>query len=282
MINYYATEFIREGDGLGIFERVLTRREDAHTHAFYALIFINEGKGLHQVDQKSYDMAPGSVFFIDRSVPHSMEPFGELKYTEIILTPDLFGKDGGEGENELRRIFYTDSEYQPTVTLNQDEREVLDAILRLTSRECEQRARDFRAFLRLFVSLICQYLSRAMERMRSELANRDPAYILSVTLEYVDKHFTENISQEELAARFGYNYAYFSRLFKKHMGENLSDYITKKRIELAARLLVETDLSAEQVSERVGYKSKPQFYNTFTKYMNTTPRQYRLNARQKQ
>ncbi|MGI6166885.1 MAG: helix-turn-helix domain-containing protein [Eubacteriales bacterium] len=281
MINYYATEFIREGDGLGIFERVLTRREDVHTHAFYALIFINEGNGLHQVDQKSYDMAPGSVFFIDRSVPHAMEPFGELRYTETILTSDFFGKDG-EGENELRRIFYTDSEYQPTVTLSQDERETLDAILRCTSREYERRAGDFRAFLRLYVSLICQYLSRAMERARSELANRDPAYILSVTLEYVDKHFTENISQEELAARFGYNYAYFSRMFKKHMGENLSDYITKKRIELAARLLVETDFSAEQVSERVGYKSKPQFYNTFTKYMKKTPRQYRLDARQKQ
>ncbi|HHT53656.1 MAG TPA: AraC family transcriptional regulator [Clostridiales bacterium] len=280
MINYYATEFIREGDNLGVFERVLTLRKEAHTHAFYAILFMREGSGLHVIDQKSYDIVPGGVFFIDRSVPHALEPFGKLKYTELILTPEFFGKDG-EGENALRRVFYTDSEYQPSVTLNQDEREALEAILHCTSRECERRAGDFRAILRLYIALIGQYLARAVERARSELANRDPAYILSVTLEYVNKHFTENISQEELAGRFGYNSAYFSRMFKKHMGENLTDYITKKRIELAARLLVETDLSAEQVSERVGYKSKPQFYNTFTKYMNTTPRQYRIDAKQK-
>jgi two-component system response regulator YesN len=120
-------------------------------------------------------------------------------------------------------------------------------------------------------------VARALERMRSELANRDPEYILSVVLEYVDKHFTENISQEELAARFRYNSAYFSRMFKKHRGENLSDYITKKRIDYAAELLLTTELSAEQISERVGYKSKPQFYNTFTRYMDKTPRQYRID-----
>ena len=277
MINYYATEFIREGESFGIFERVQALREEEHKHAFYAILSIREGAGLHIIEQKRHDIAPGSVFFIDRSVPHAIEPFGELKYTEIILTPEFFGKDG-EGENTLRRIFYTDSEYQPEVTLNQDEREALNAILQCTSRECERRAGDFRAFLRLYVSLICQYLARAMERARSELANRDPAYILSVTLEYVDKHFTENISQEELANRFGYNSAYFSRMFKKHMGENLPTI--PKAHRAAARLLVETELSAEQVSERVGYRETPVLQHLHK--IHEHHRQYRIDARQKQ
>ena len=131
--------------------------------------------------------------------------------------------------------------------------------------------------MRLCFKMIMLNVARALERMRSEMANRDPEYILSVVLEYVDKHFTENISQEELAARFRYNSAYFSRMFKKHRGENLSDYITKKRIDYAAELLLTTELSAEQISERVGYKSKPQFYNTFTRYTGKTPRQYRID-----
>ena len=275
MINYYATEFIREGDNLGVFERVLTLRKEAHTHAFYAILFMREGSGLHVIDQKSYDIVPGGVFFIDRSVPHALEPFGTLKYTELILTPNFRLRTARR--NALRRVSIPTANTSPR-SPGPDERRLERTVC--TSRECERRAGDFRAILRLYIALIGQYLARAVERARSELANRDPAYILSVTLEYVNKHFTENISHEELAGRFGYNSAYFSRMFKKHMGENLTDYITKKRIELAARLLVETDLSAEQVSERVGYKSKPQFYNTFTKYMNTTtPVPHRCQAK---
>lgn len=279
MINYYSTEFIPQGESVGLLEQVISTPQSDHTHAFTDIIFVTRGTGRQTIDGKSYDMKPGSVFFIDRSVPHSIEPQGEAAYSELILAPEFFGKDSNEresGENRLRRIFYTDSEYQPALTLNEEEQAILVSLLCYLARETESRAGDFRSIVKSYVWLISQYLARAVERARSEAENRDPAYIISVTLEYVDKHFTENISQEELAERFRYNPAYFSRMFKKHLGENLSDYITAKRIELAAHLLETTDLSAEQISERVGYRSKPQFYNTFTRYKNVTPRQYRL------
>ena len=195
----------------------------------------------------------------------------------MFIAPDFFENQNDMGE--LRRIFYTENEYQPALELNDEERGVLDFILRALDRENKKRTGDYRSIMRMWMRMVGQYLARAMERARSELANRDPAYILSVTLEYVDKHFTENISQEELAERFRYNSAYFSRMFKKHKGMNLSDYITGKRIEYAAELLSTTDMSAEQISETVGYKSKPQFYNTFVRLKGVTPRQYRLENR---
>ncbi len=279
MINYYATEFIPQGDAIGVIERSTSLRDDEHTHSFYNILMITGGSGRAFVDSKGYDIKPGTVFFVDRTVPHRIEPSGEVSYTDIIITPEFF--ESLEAEGGLRRVFYTDSEYQPLVSLSEEEAATLSDLVGWLARESERRAGDFRAILRAYVGLIALYLARAAERYRSENSNRDPEYIISVTLEYVDKHFTENISQEELAARFGYNSAYFSRMFKKRMGENLSDYITKKRIDLAAELLEDTDLTAEQVSERVGYKSKPQFYNTFTKYKNTTPRQYRIDAKNK-
>lgn len=274
MINYYITEFLPQGDTVGLREHVITSRDEEHTHAYFDVVIPTAGEGRQFIDGKSYDIKCGSIYFIDRNVPHFIIPDGELKYTELLIAPDFFENQTDMGE--LRRIFYTDSEYQPALELNDEERGVLDNILRSLTRETKKRAGDFRAIMRSWMRLMCQYLARAMERARSELANRDPLYILSVTLEYVDKHFTENISQEELAERFRYNSAYFSRMFKKHKGMNLSDYITGKRIDYAAELLSTTDMSAEQISETVGYKSKPQFYNTFVRLRGVTPRQYRL------
>lgn len=280
MLNHYISEFLPQGDTAGVADIAVSAREEEHTHAYFSIIFPQKGEGRHYVDGKSAELKPGCAYFIDRSVPHALLPEGELRYTELLLSPDFF--ESPSDAAELRRIFYTDSDYQPEVALNSDEREAVEAVLRLFVRENEKRAGDFRTVMRLCVKLLAQYIARAAERARSELANRDPAYILSVTLEYVDKHFTENISQEELAERFRYNSAYFSRMFKKHRGMNLSDYITGKRIAYAEELLSTTDMSAEQISETVGYKSKPQFYNTFVRYLGVTPRQYRLENKKNQ
>ncbi len=277
MINYYITEFLPQGDTVGVREQVTSMRDEEHTHAYFDIVIPTAGEGRQFIDGKSYDIKCGSIYFIDRSVPHFIIPDGELKYTELLIAPDFFESQNDMGE--LRRIFYTDSEYQPALALNDEERGVVDFILRALERENKKRAGDYRSIMRMWMRMLGQYLARAMERARSELANRDPLYILSVTLEYVDKHFTESISQEELAERFRYNSAYFSRMFKKHKGMNLSDYITGKRIEYAAELLSTTDMSAEQISETVGYKSKPQFYNTFVRLKGVTPRQYRLENR---
>lgn len=277
MINYYITEFLAQGDSVGVLRRNCDTAEEQHTHAFFDVILPISGNGNQLIDGKSYEFKQGALYFIDRSIPHSLRPATELQYRELLIAPDFF-ETPADGE-ELRRIFYTDTEYQPELSLNAAEQEVLDFILRTLTRENEKKTGDFRAVNRQWIKLMTQYISRAMERARSELANRDPAYIISVTLEYVDKHFTESISQEELADRFRYNSAYFSRMFKKHKGMNLSDYITGKRIELAAELLSTTDMSAEQISDTVGYKSKPQFYNTFVRLKGVTPRQYRLENR---
>lgn len=274
MTNYYITEFVPQGDCFGVLRSVCDTREDEHTHAYFDLILPIAGEGSQLIDGKPYELKSGTVYFIDRAVPHALRPEGELQYRELLLSADFF--ESLADAEQLRRIFYTENEYQPELTLNAYELEVLDFVLRTLVRENEKKAGDFRAVNRQLVGLLTQYLARAMERARSELANRDPAYIISVTLEYVDKHFTENISQEELADRFRYNSAYFSRMFKKHKGMNLSDYITGKRIDMAAELLSTTDMSAEQISDAVGYKSKPQFYNTFVRLRGMTPRQYRL------
>lgn len=277
MLNYYITEFLPQGDTIGIKSCVSSSREDEHTHAYFDIIIPRAGAGHHIIDGKSYEWKCGSVFFIDRATPHAIIPDGDVKYTELLVSQDFF--ESADDSALLRRIFYAENEETPEVTVTEEEAAALDDMINNIESENKKRAGDYRSILRLWFRLMTHYLSRAMERARSELANRDPVYILSVALEYVDKHFTENISQEELAERFHYNSAYFSRMFKKHRGMNLSDYITEKRINYAAELLSGTDLSAEQISEQVGYKSKPQFYNTFIRLRGVTPRQFRLENR---
>ena len=65
------------------------------------------------------------------------------------------------------------------------------------------------------------------------------------------------------------------------MGKNLSDYVTAKKLNEAIRLLTETPFSIEVISAQLGYKNRKQFHEMFSKYMKTTPKQYRIKHKNK-
>ena len=111
---------------------------------------------------------------------------------------------------------------------------------------------------------IQQMLEVLMERFRVLLVaagapqNMDSQQISSVC-DYVKEHYQENLSLTSLSEVMGYSAKYLSRLFKENMSWNLSDYIQYVRIEKAKELLVQTQLSVEEIQEQVGIPSRTTF-----------------------
>ncbi|MDM8143565.1 AraC family transcriptional regulator [Megamonas hypermegale] len=94
-------------------------------------------------------------------------------------------------------------------------------------------------------------------------------------LNYLDEHFTEDISINKVADHLGCSNSYISHLFKKSLGITPMQYVIKRRIGLAQTLLISTDLSATQIATMVGYDNANYFINSFTKIIGITPIRYR-------
>jgi AraC-like DNA-binding protein len=92
---------------------------------------------------------------------------------------------------------------------------------------------------------------------------------------YVDTHFTEPLSNKSLSAQFGYNEAYFSRMFKKNTGVCLSQHIQALRLDLAQKLLRDTNESIAAIAIRCGFSDVFYFSNRFKRYCEKTPREFR-------
>ena len=99
--------------------------------------------------------------------------------------------------------------------------------------------------------------------------------IASECLDYINEKCFGKITLQEIAEHTFYNPAYFSRIFKEQVGVNLTDYIKKKRIGEAARLLCDSDLKIEEIMHRVGYTDKNHFYKNFKEIYDMTPASYR-------
>ena len=92
---------------------------------------------------------------------------------------------------------------------------------------------------------------------------------------YVQEHYQEPITLEDVCASVGFSVSYFSVLFKKETGEGFAKYLTNVRIDKAKELLQETDYPVAEICREVGYSDVKHFVQTFRKATGLNPAQYR-------
>ncbi|MFD0961739.1 response regulator transcription factor [Paenibacillus chungangensis] len=94
-------------------------------------------------------------------------------------------------------------------------------------------------------------------------------------LRYIHNHFNQEISIQSLSERFYLSPTYLSQLFKKEVGENFVEYLSRLRIQYACKLLRETDMTISQIGEKCGFNDYFYFTRIFKRLNGMTPTQYR-------
>jgi len=92
---------------------------------------------------------------------------------------------------------------------------------------------------------------------------------------YVEKHYNENISLADVAEEVHLNPVYFSVLFKKEVGMNFIDFLLDFRIEVAKKLLLNTNDNLGTIAQNVGYKDARYFSKLFFKRVGIKPGEFR-------
>lgn len=92
---------------------------------------------------------------------------------------------------------------------------------------------------------------------------------------WIDQHYTENCSIEQISQHFHYNPAYLSRLFRQNLHCTIHAYVRNLRLRKAAELLVHTGISIGCIAEEVGYADAQHFFRHFKQDYGMTPKTYR-------
>lgn len=98
---------------------------------------------------------------------------------------------------------------------------------------------------------------------------------------YIEQFAHEDISLQTIASRFFLSREYISRKFKQVMNENVSDYVTRVRIERAKALLASPQLRISQVSEKCGFQDEKYFSKVFKKQTGCSPGEYRKQIQER-
>lgn len=121
------------------------------------------------------------------------------------------------------------------------------------------------------MSLLLIYLARhGLEETKPDLLQKITSYI---------RQDLRSASLQELAGLMGYSTRHLSRRIQEKTGGTFSDILQRVRLEEAAVLLRETDLTVEQIAERTGYQSISGIYKRFRTVFHMTPNEYRKRNR---
>lgn len=94
-------------------------------------------------------------------------------------------------------------------------------------------------------------------------------------VEYIDSHYMEELSIDDIAASIGFSKYHFSRLFKQYTNYTFCAYVTRRRIKVAEDLLAQPDLSITEVALHSGFPSISTFNRVFKQIKGCTPSEYR-------
>ncbi len=113
-------------------------------------------------------------------------------------------------------------------------------------------------------------LAAALERQKSQTGQP-----IRLAKQYIQKHYMNPITLEEVSEATGFSVNYFSTLFKKETGEGFAKYLTRVRMEEARNLLRETRLPVSEICKQVGYVDLKHFTHTFKTATGLTPGEFR-------
>lgn len=97
--------------------------------------------------------------------------------------------------------------------------------------------------------------------------------------EYLVAHLDQHITIDMLARQFGVNPTTIKTIFRETFGGSLAAHTKAHRMEKAAQLLKESNLSLQEISLSVGYQSQSKFSQAFQETYHILPKDYRKNAR---
>ena len=238
-----------------------------HTHNHLELFYIVGGKGQFLIQDQLYPVNSNNLVIINPNVTHTEVSLNAQPLEYIVLGIEGIELATSESSNGQFSI------------LDHFESVEISGCLRNILREMEQKNPGYEDICQAFMEILIIRLMR-----NTALAVPAEPQVISgnrqcaAVKRYIDQHFKESLTLEQLAEDAHMNKYYLSHAFKREYGTSPINYMITKRIEESKYLLAETDLSMSQIAQLLGFSSLSYFSQVFRRTQATTPMEYRQST----
>ncbi|MBD3922304.1 helix-turn-helix domain-containing protein [Paenibacillus sp. PR3] len=256
---------------------------DLHKHEdFSELVIVLSGNATHIVNTEASFIKKGDVFVIDSETLHAYKDPHDFRICNIMYRPEMLRAAGHDlrTSNGFQAMFVLEpfyrkiQDYKSKLSLPITNLEYVFSSIAYMIEEYTNKLQGYQTiltsrFLELVVYLSRQYEGQELQGVQSNLMN------LANVMSYIEDHYLETLSLEEIASYSGISVRHLNRVFQAYYQTTPFSYIQRLRLEHACSLLKQSSLSIMEVSLASGFNDSNYFTRQFTKVMGLSPKKYR-------
>lgn len=236
------------------------------------LTYIISGSAVVVSNNEQYEISEGELHFIKKGLTHKIiaKDKKPLRYICIGIELDK-NYDGNKPffETDFSGYFFS----------RDDGNIKIFSELLLNEFYSKNEASDIMInslLTQIFITLVRIYKDQRISKgQKREYAYNDSKATLHEVLRYIDREYMNIKNVRQISQDLSYNNDYISHLFRKKMDMTLKEYLMRKKISHSTQLLLEGNLSIEQISEHLNFSSSHSFYQAFKRITTQSPSEYR-------
>lgn len=248
-----------------------------HSHQTYITILFTRGKGIHQVDFKSYEVNPGDVFLLSPGQVHSWTLSADTDGFIVFHTEFFYNNLFKDRRIDNFPFFYL-SHNHPLIRLKEAP---LQGVIRLFKEMYDeyQDQADLRHFkIGSLINVMYIDLARLYTHDVFQTENEAQVRIRKFT-KLVDEHYKTLKLPQAYAELMHMSTRHLSRLCNEILGKTTSDIIQQRVLLEAKRLLIHSQDSVSLIAYELGYEDVSYFIRFFRHKAGISPKQFREQKR---
>lgn len=237
-----------------------------HHHQIYQVLYVIEGEGRITLEKREYELSRDLATIIPPYSRHTL--VSDSRLTVLVLAFKREAVDPSLQEEWLDTYFDQARLIELNPFASSEVRRLLRKML------FEQQHKDAFAHLAMKIHLQEMFLllARTNQPLRADDANSLRAQKIR---EYIDTHYFERLSAKDIADKLGVGIRQVNNIFKEQYGTTPMQYLADVRIDVAKRLLIESDHDIASICFEVGYETLSTFYRAFKNIVKMSPNRYR-------
>ncbi len=233
----------------------------AHWHEFLEFLYFVEGACTINCDGIPQVMKDGELLFINSNCIHNILPHSPgCHYLILTVDADFFRQCGVHTSGRASALKITD----PHIT---------SLLLEMDTLQ-KEKPNFYKKEMMTLMKLLLIRLDRLLDNHQAPPIRRSKHHQVVINgVEFLNEHFSEQITLEMISAHVGCSKYHFSRLFKKIMGQTITEYLNYQRCNYARKLLAEGNHNVSESAVLSGFQSLSYFTKVYKKHIGVVPSQ---------
>ncbi len=236
---------------------------EPHFHEEIELIYLYEGSGILSYANEKHQMKEGDFSLIFPLKIHSFQNISESKQLCCVFEKNFFPSFSSTFANCI-------PEKSPLISKADFTEEVdfaLDQLLKMNS--IKSSSSRSQAYISILLENILEKIPLVEQQDKGKKHWKSELFL------YLQEHFTEKVTLDQISIALGKSKYHVSHCFKESLGCSLSQYVHTLRVEKAKELLMTTDFQVTDIAFDCGFDSLSSFFRIFKEIEKETPKEFR-------